>query len=292
MSDVLQKYCDLKKFKDDIVIDTDHCLRYVNTQCVNSDEIVFTVHITNNVLKQWQDLKDTQQSKDISFSFVEILNLFLAQNHAIVIKKDCSRIEERLRRLASVAKRNSSGKRGRTSLEFCKRSKSIAIRSCEILKAADLVKEVCDLKAAKSVLEQENVELQRRCNDLYESLVQEEALRNAAVEELKEAQTDQDKVKKENTRLWQYIDIISEQEGFQNCGKPISEVEGRQQRRKIRELKTYVEKALWFAESFGLKLRFVQFADDDEKLHTIDYKPRVAGKKCYKDLCDEEKIKV
>ena len=116
MSDVLQKYCDFKKFKDDIVIDTDHCLRYVNTQCVNSDEIVFTVHITNNVLKQWQDLKDTQQSKDISFSFVEILNLFLAQNHAIVIKKDCSRIEERLRRLASVAKRNSSGKRGRTSL--------------------------------------------------------------------------------------------------------------------------------------------------------------------------------
>ena len=30
----------------------------------------------------------------------------------------------------------------------------------------------------------------------------EEALRNAAVEKLKEAQTDQDKVKKENTRLW------------------------------------------------------------------------------------------
>ena len=69
-------------------------------------------------------------------------------------------------------------------------------------------------------------------------------------------------------------------------------MEGRQQRRKIRELKTYVEKALWFAESFGLKLRFVQFADDDEKLHIIDYKPRVAGKKCYKDLSDEEKIKV
>lgn len=78
----------------------------MNIQCVNSEEIVFTdVHITNhNVLKslkQWQDLKDTQQSNGISLSFVEILNLFLARNHAIIIKKDCTRIEERLRRLTS-----------------------------------------------------------------------------------------------------------------------------------------------------------------------------------------------
>lgn len=60
MSDVLYKYCNYKKFKNDIVIDTNHCLRYVNAQCTkNAEEIVFTVHITNNVLKQWQDLKDT-----------------------------------------------------------------------------------------------------------------------------------------------------------------------------------------------------------------------------------------
>ncbi len=86
MSAVLQKYCDFKKFKDDIVIDTDHCLRYVNTQCVNSDEIVFTVHITNNVLKQWQDLKDTQQSKDISFSFVNRGRSFKNKMRRLVLK--------------------------------------------------------------------------------------------------------------------------------------------------------------------------------------------------------------
>lgn len=120
---------------------------------------------------------------------------------------------------------------------------------------------------------------------IYESLVQEEVLRNADREKLKEARAD---VEKENTRLCQYIDIISEQEGFQNCGKPISEVKGRQQRRKIRELKTYVEKALWFAETFGLKLSSVEFADDDGKLHTIEYQSSVGGKKCYKDLSDGE----
>ena len=118
----------------------------------NSEEIVYTIHITN-VLKQWQDLK---QSHCINFSYIEILNIFLAQNHAIIIKKDCTRIEERLRRLASEAKRNSSGKGGRASVDFGKWSKSIAIRNGELLKAVDLEKEVPDLKAANCILEQEN----------------------------------------------------------------------------------------------------------------------------------------
>ena len=46
-----------------------------------------------------------------------------------------------------------------------------------------------------------------------------------------------------------------------NCGKRFSELKERQQRRKIRELKTYVEQALWFAETFGLKLSSVGFKD-------------------------------
>lgn len=38
-----------------------------------------------------------------------------------------------------------------------------------------------------------------------------------------------------------------------NTGKPISEVGARQTRRQINKVKTYAEKALWFADTFGLK---------------------------------------
>ena len=128
-------------------------------------------------------------------------------------------------------------------------------------------------------MEQENGEFQKRCNDLYQGLLPEELLRNTRREELEQTQAELDKVKKENARLWQYIDKISEQEGYENSGKPISEVKGRQQRRKIRELKTYVEKAFWFAETFGLKLSSMEFADDDGRLHTIEYHNNIEGKK-------------
>lgn len=89
------------------------------------------------------------------------------------------------------------------------------------------------------------------------------------------------------------MDKISEQEGYEHSGKPISKVKGRQQRSKIRELKTYVEKAIWFSETFRLKLSSVEFADDDGRLHTIEYHNNIEGKKCsYKDLPHEEKVKV
>ena len=38
-----------------------------------------------------------------------------------------------------------------------------------------------------------------------------------------------------------------------NTGKPIIEVEARQARRQLNKVKTYTEKALWFADIFGLK---------------------------------------
>ena len=73
-----------------------------------------------------------------------------------------------------------------------------------------------------------------------------------------------------------------------NCGKSFSQLKERQQRRKIRELKTYVEQALWFAETFGLKLSSVGFKDSGGVLHTIDYQAE-EKRKSYKDLSEEEK---
>ena len=58
----------------------------------------------------------------------------------------------------------------------------------------------------------------------------------------------------ENAHLHQYLDKTEEQKQFATTGKRISEVKERQQRRKLRELKTAEEKSLWFAKTIGLNL--------------------------------------
>ena len=57
MSDKLKQY-NFEKYKGNVTIDSNHSLEYVKRRCINADEIVFTVHITNHVLKSWQDFKD------------------------------------------------------------------------------------------------------------------------------------------------------------------------------------------------------------------------------------------
>ena len=45
---------------------------------------------------------------------------------------------------------------------------------------------------------------------------------------------------------------------FHNTGRQVHEVAPRQMKRKLSQCKTFVEQALWFCESFGLKPEFVQ----------------------------------
>ena len=290
MSDVFKENYDYQRYKQDVVVDDNHCLQYVKKQCVDSEAVVFTLHITNKVLKSWQDLKEKGVLQ--TFSFVQILNYFLGEKYAILVKRDCQRIEEGLRKLCSKVKSGFKGKSGLHYVNFASQCRAIAIRSEDILRARDLELELCNVNATKVALEKENAELNKRCNDLYESLIQAEEIRRKTNDSLDGTKADLEKLEKENANLWKYFDKLSELEGSENSGKSFSEVKGRQQRRKIRELKTHVEQALWFAESFGLKLSSVKFNDDKGVAHTIDYTKEEGKKKGYKDLSEEEKEKV
>ena len=57
MSDRLEGY-DLNKFKQNISLSTEHCLNYVKQDCIDGDNIAFTVNIPNEHLRSWRDLRE------------------------------------------------------------------------------------------------------------------------------------------------------------------------------------------------------------------------------------------
>ena len=59
-----------------------------------------------------------------------------------------------------------------------------------------------------------------------------------------------------------------------------------QQERKLQTLATRVEQALWFSESFGVRLDSVKLVDDLGKNHILSIGSK-KGLKSYKDLPDE-----
>ena len=90
----------------------------------------------------------------------------------MLVKKDCKRIEEVLRKVCSRVKSDFKGKIGRNYIKFASQSKRIAIRHGELLTAGDLERELHELNAAKEALEEENKRLHERSEELYERLVQ------------------------------------------------------------------------------------------------------------------------
>ena len=73
------------------------------------------------------------------------------------------------------------------------------------------------------------------------------------------------KLKTENEKLHNIIEKISPQRRFENKGKTFLDVGKEQQERKLQTLPTRVEQALWFSESFGLRLDGVKLVDDSGK---------------------------
>ena len=80
---------------------------------------------------------------------------------------------------------------------------------------------------------------------------------------------------------------------FKNTGKNIGQVGERQQRRKLKELKTKVERALWFTETYGLTLDSASFCEQNGESHVFAFSEKEKHNG-FKDLpeVDQEKIKL
>jgi len=89
-----------------------------------------------------------------------------------------------------------------------------------------------------------------------------------ASEALGEANAKIDSLVTENRKLHHYIEKLGQGIDFENNGKIIAQVGERQQRRKLKERRTNVQRALWFAKTFGLALNSVSFSGQDGFNHT------------------------
>jgi len=287
MSELLKSY-DFEKFKRDVSIDLHHCFQYLKKQLLNEHEIALTLHITNRCLRNWFDLSK------LGVPNIEMANAFLAEYHAVRIKKDSKRVEDRLRKLTSEVNRQFVGKRGTTFVNFGKKVNKICIREGELTNLVRVTEsELGTLNNAYAALAEENDNLRQLSEQLYDNLLQAEIRSEQAEENGEEMYADMQKLKRENSYLCEYLDKIEEQESFESNGKKISDVKERQQRRKLQELKTKVDRALWFAKSFGLQLSTVEFKDDAGKPYTLEYQLTAEKRaKSYQDLSDDEKNKI
>ena len=112
-------------------LDSKQSLENVRRQSVNSDEIL-TIHVTNNCLKSWYDFKE--RIHFAHFTNIDIANALIGEKYGILIRQDCEKIENHLRRLTFGVKSKFVGKKRTAYIIISNQVKRIAIRRGELRK--------------------------------------------------------------------------------------------------------------------------------------------------------------
>ena len=266
------------------IVDSDHSPGYISKSCCDPEEIVFTIHLPFQQLKAWYAAK---QNSDLSqFTYVQILNAFIGKNYPTKVNEDCSRINERLRVICTNVARTLIRKRGRCRQDLLSQIKSIAVKRSELTTVASVGR----LESEISRLEESNKQLVCK-NIALDTIYKETSLLASKLQtKVDESSINIEKLKEENENLYNVIEKICPQRKFEDKGRPLSEVGSRQQQRKIKVLKTRIEQALWFSESFGLHLDTCNFLDDNGKAHLISFGN--GFQKSYKELPEEQQHKI
>ena len=178
-------------------------------------------------------------------SYISLLNESIV-NHMICVSPSCTRLEQRfVKRAGEVHTKTSVS--GRARQQMIEKSTTFTIYEGEVVDCLQLAEEVETLAEEVETLSHE-VECWKQ--ELIEAEEDIQALR----EEVAQLYCERD-----NEKCWPEY----------NTSKKVDEVSPRQKRRKLNQFRSFAEKALWFAESFGLTPQSLTLSSESDEQYTL-----------------------
>ena len=155
---------------------------------------------------------------------------------------------------------------------------------------ADELENVKQLNFSLQKSESDNIEFEKKCSDLYNSLQKEICLKRVFLAKNQNLSNQLDSLKNTNSRLIDYVKSVNKKVGTANSGKQFSEITESNKSRKIKEFKSKAKTALWFAESYGLVPQYLKLESTDGQTVQYDFNPSI-NKPSFQDLPEEERQK-
>ena len=227
-------------------------LNYVRKQQRESKESFCWIEIPISLLLCWETIH--QHCSEFE-SYITLFNQFIP-GAGFAVRRDCKRVEERLRSKCYATLRKFRSLSGRKKQEFaCEQSFKINLFVEEVLSLDDMYENY-------SRCVSENNQLEKDIKTLYEEME----------EELKKCETREEKLLDENKRLEQYVKKLERYSGnfSEKNTRDISKASPTTKWRYLKELKTRAQKALWFMQQFGLNVINLQLQQNDGVCQNIN----------------------
>ena len=250
-------------------------LKYVFQQRENGNEVVFWLKINQEALSNWrrENVSGTLQA---GILYIDLVNLSIPGN-AFRLNRKSERLETVLSNSCIVAdaKRRQINKKGspRQRQEFLDSYKKVAILRDDITSVEEWELNINSLEHKVDIAEaeiklwkQKYHDIEKEKQDLLQERLQEKELVNSC--------------KQENELMKKYIRQLEKDQFSKVRGTAIPKLKTAQaQNKKLKELKTRAQKALYFSKLFGLELDCLRLKDpDSSKTYTVDF--NIANSAC------------
>ena len=239
----------------------------------NDGDILYCIRIPYSVCKDWHDVAGTSSEK-----YSSLLHEYLIENHCLNLKQDTHpRLGERLRRECPRISKKFKNIGGNQRRNLLNKVFTLNIRREELLTfpEVDAVHGALDdaLKAVSS-LEEKISTLEEQIHQLYDELNDCKLASDAQSKQLENEINKSNNLLETNEGLQTYVEHlcgISVGVADKSLTKPFSSCSRSYQLRRLKECKSRAGCALWFIDTYGLKLDSLTLKDDKGDSHGIHF---------------------
>lgn len=255
MADFLSDY-KKREIEWKLKLSADFPLEYAKQQIAQEYDFICCVQIPWPLLIQWCDLDKVTSGEDVNF--IDLLNATVVDGW-FCLKRSNTRLNELIRKKAQTVRAMHKRTAGRKRKELDTKVYSLCVRRGELESIQALKSETMRINKELDEWRKSYTDLENEKKKLYEEMRQE-------ITKLEDNVTNLSEVNKE---LLDYIEALETEEAAQTCtGKKFLQVGPKQRGRK---LWPKIQFALWFSESFGLKLSQVKLSDDKGGTHLLTW---------------------
>lgn len=279
MSDILSPIDNLK-FQENIKLSTNHSPSVFNRTCVDRTAVAVTLQVSSNFL-----ISIEKYSYEYDINFVDIFNTQVTFFQLKRTERLESRFKSECSRITGLLKHKFRG--GRQRQDFLNKTHNFIVFKDEL----------CDIETLNfkvSQFDEKLVQKEKKCKDIFEELIRIKSENSNLKNQLNSVQDGNSYLKSRNKALLDYTENVIIK-SFENSGKRFDELSERQQYRKLNTLGTYAEKALAFAETFGLKPLKLDLKSEIGKTISVSLNENKADKEnlfTYENLNSDDKDKL
>lgn len=269
MSDFLSD-CERQKTDAKLRISSPH-KKFKNRKDVDATKLALSVEIPYFLLKEWHGkVSDRHDPEATAPDYISLAN-DLIPGHCVQISQDSGqRINGNLARKAGEVKTlYKKARNSRERGELDQKKYKLSIFEDEIVSLGGVEEELICTRQEIEEWKRKVEDLEQKKTELVEELQQ--ALREKD-ECLKEKEKDIAELTEQNKELQHHINALEERLGEVGCtGKKLGELSSKERSRRLKELKSRAQVALWFMKSYGLELTGLKGVDQKHgKTYTID----------------------